>query len=738
MKKWSLSLIAILWTAVVWSQHNFKAYIFGNDTKEPLIGAQVFFEAYEKGGVSDQNGLVEVANLPNPSAEWREGKTKVRVYYLGYTAKEIEIILPQTEPLEIVLFPKEQELETITVSTTRSSRSIDDIPTRLETIAGEELGEKAFMNATNISLLLRESTGIQMQQTSANSANQSIRIQGLDGRYTQLLKDGFPNFGGFSSGLSIMQIPPLDLQSVEVIKGSASTLYGGGAIAGLINLISKRPTREPLLELMLSQTHALGTTLNGFYAQRGDKFGVSLYASAHRQQAYDANGDDFSDLPEVQSFAFNPAFYYYPDASSTVRLAVNLVIDDRVGGDLMAIDDRMNESHPFFEQNETLRLSTQLSYEKNFSENIRLSLRNSVNYFDRTLEQPVFDFGGQQWASFSEASFSANLNQSEWIIGANVWTDQFTEDAALESQKRDYANHTYGVFAQNIWQISPVIALESGLRVDYNDEYDWFVLPRLNLLLDFNQNWTSRIGGGLGYKVPTIFTEASESLSFQQIAPIDPFSINAERSIGFNADVNYKTVLFDALTFSLNNLLFYTRIDDPLVLRSNGSMLAFENANGQVDTRGLETNLKMTYQDLKLFLQYAFIDARVENEWTKQQKVLTPKHNAGAVLMYESEAWRIGYEVYYTGMQLLSDGSRSTDYWMMGFLAARQIGKFNVFVNFENFLDTRIHKYQEVVLPPVNDPTFTEIWAPTDGFIFTAGVRWKIFGTDEHEHHDHD
>jgi iron complex outermembrane receptor protein len=88
------------------------------------------------------------------------------------------------------------------------------------------------MKPGDIRMMLNESTGIQTQQTSATSYNYSIRIQGLDGRYTQLLKDGFPLYAGFSGGLSLMQVTPLDLKQVEVIKGSSSTLYGGGAIAG--------------------------------------------------------------------------------------------------------------------------------------------------------------------------------------------------------------------------------------------------------------------------------------------------------------------------------------------------------------------------------------------------------------------------------------------------------------------------------------------------------------------------
>ncbi len=108
-------------------------------------------------------------------------------------------------------------------------------------ISGEELVEKGNMKPGDIRMLLNESTGIQTQQTSATSFNAGIRIQGLEGRYTQLLRDGYPMFSGFAGSLSVLQIAPLNLRQVEVIKGAASTLFGGGAIAGLVNLVSKTP-----------------------------------------------------------------------------------------------------------------------------------------------------------------------------------------------------------------------------------------------------------------------------------------------------------------------------------------------------------------------------------------------------------------------------------------------------------------------------------------------------------------
>lgn len=204
-----LFIVCLFVFTKAYTQNTFQAVIKDSHTQELLIGATALVEGTTNGASADLKGLVTINNIPN-------GKQVIVFSYIGYeTHKDtFEFPLSSNQPVAIFLESWE-EMEEVIVTATRSSRTIDEIPTRTEVLAAEELSEKAVMNSTNIAMLLRESTGIQMQQTSANSANQSIRIQGLDGRYTQILKDGFPLFGGFSSGLSIMQIPPLDLKQVE-------------------------------------------------------------------------------------------------------------------------------------------------------------------------------------------------------------------------------------------------------------------------------------------------------------------------------------------------------------------------------------------------------------------------------------------------------------------------------------------------------------------------------------------
>jgi len=696
------------------AQYTFKAKVIDAHTKEPLIGATVKIST-NKGAITDAFGLAAIKQIG-------EANISVSVSYVGYQVLNKNFTLPLQSTTILSLEPDE-EMEEVVVSTTRSSRNIDDIPTRIEAISTEELEEKAIMRSSNIAMVLRESTGIQMQITSASSANQSIRIQGLDGRYTQILKDGFPLFGGFSSGLSIMQIPPLDLKQVEVIKGSNSTLFGGGAIAGLINLVTYQPAEERRLKFMIDQTTALGTTFNTFYAEKFGKWGVSLYTSAGRQEAYDPNGDLFSDIPQIRSLTVNPSVFYYFNEQSTLRLTLNGTLENRLGGDIELIEGENNGRYNFTEENASERLSYQLTYSNKISDNQSLTIKNSLTYFNRSITEPSFNFNGEQFSSFSEAAYSYGKSKSKWISGLNVYTDSFIE-SPLTGLSRDYAYTTLGAFTQNTTDLNDRFSLESGLRFDYNFDFGFFALPRISLLTKLSDKWTARLGGGLGYKLPTIFSEEGENLTYQGILPIDTDFTDAERSTGGNFDLNYKTTIGSDITFSINQLFFYTQLQDALVFRQNAQEAYFyENADGLVTSQGLETNIKLTYKDFKLFANYALIDTRLRYENPNQQKALTPKHNIGAVLVYEVEGkWRVGYEAYYTGNQFRADGSITPDFWITGLMVMRKFKALSLYVNFENFTDTRQHKLENFQAETHFKPNFPEIWARTDGFITNAGL----------------
>ena len=626
---------------------------------------------------------------------------------------------------------QEEELDEVIIQSTKTSRTIRNTPTRIESIDSEELSEKTNMKLANVSMLLHESTGLQVQQTSATSGSASIRVQGLDGRYTQLLKDGYANFGNFASGLSILEIPPLDLKQVEIIKGPASTLFGGGAIAGVINFISKTPVDEPEHNFMINQTSIGQTNIGGFSSARNGKWGYTVLGLVNFQKSYDVDNDDFSEIPKSNNFTVNPKLFYYPNSRTSFMLANSFTKGDMTGGDMHVIAGNTTANHTYFEQNKTIRNTTSFEFERKTRDSNSFKLKQSLSFFDRTILIPSYKFSGLNTNAFTDASYVWNKENQTIIGGMNLIYDNFKQtDIGVLNAK----SFTTGAYMQHTWDISESVKLENGLRLD-NVNYSninfsknqTFLLPRVSALFRINNKWTSRIGGGLGYKIPTIFTEKTEESQYQNLSALN--NVKAERSIGGTADVNFKSKIASDLVFSFNQMFFVTQINDPLVLENNGTNSYFVNANAPTISKGFETNAKFIFkEDFKLFAGYTFTDAKEKYQSLVPNIPLIPKNKLNLALIYEKESnIKMGLEAYFTDKQFLSNGNQTPSFWELGFMVEKTLWKnFAFFINFENFTDTRQSNYKRVVNGPNNNPSFDEIWTHTEGFVFNGGVKIKL------------
>src|ERR1700752_1113910 len=271
--KFMMIWILVLTAQVSLAQTPFKVTVKDETTREPIAGASVTVKDTSLSTPPDSQGFAQLEKSP-------AGLQSIVIFSPGYEAKELKLTFPVTGQADAVVFLKvTNEGGEVPVVSTRTGREIDDVPTRIEAIDEEEVDEKTNMRLANVSMVLNESTGIKVQQTSATSNTQSVRIQGLDGRYTQLLKDGFPAFGGFSGSISLLDILPLDLKQVEIIKGPSATFYGGGAIAGVINFVSKEPEETPVTSVIFNQTTALGTDFSVFNSRKFEKFGYTFLVS---------------------------------------------------------------------------------------------------------------------------------------------------------------------------------------------------------------------------------------------------------------------------------------------------------------------------------------------------------------------------------------------------------------------------------------------------------------------------
>jgi iron complex outermembrane receptor protein len=480
---------------------------------------------------------------------------------------------------------------------------------------------------------------------------------------------------------------------------------------------------------MLNTTSALGLDLSGFYANKKNKVGTTVFASYNLGTPYDPSNIGLTAIPEFNRLTFNPKLFWYLNQKTTMRFGMNTIWENRLGGD---IDYAKGNKvvNPYFESNETQRISTQFQLNSDLTERSRLEIKNSINFYDRSIEIPDFSFTGYQRSSFSEFNFLTTTKKGvEWILGANLWTEYFNDSGNNEVLGLDQSYQIVGLFAQNLWKLDKSVSVETGLRTDFHSDYGTVILPRTSLLYQPTNALTIRIGGGLGYKTPTVFTEDAERLQFVNVLPINTSDTDLERSLGGNFDLNYRWNPFSGVSMSINALLFYTKINDPMsLILSNNGFYSFQQNGGYIDTQGIEVNLKIKYGDFKLFTGYTNADVKQYENGLVSNFPLVAKHRLNNVLMFEEEEnlW-VGLEAYYYSPQQLSNGDIGQSFWIMGLMSEKKLGdKFSVFLNFENFLDTRQTRFGAIYSGNISNPQFLDIYAPVDGFVVNGGFKIKL------------
>lgn len=709
-------------TAFAQAPNTLRLQVRNSETKENIAEAAIGVKGTDIRTKTDAEGRAEIASIPN-------GEQAIEIFSPGYETVEIKLTFPLSDQSErIVLLTVTNEVGEVTISSTRTGREIEAEPTRVEAIDEEEVDEKISMRPGNVSMVLNESTGIDVQQTSATSNTQSVRIQGLDGRYTQILKDGFPSFGGFSGSLSILEIPPLDLRQVEVIKGPSATLYGAGAIAGVVNFISKTPAEKPVTSIIFNQTSALGTDFSLFNSRKFDRFGYTFLGSANFQREYDVDDDDFTELPRTLSFALGPKLLFAPDEKTSLTIGNAFSIQKRTGGDIFVIRGDAGGIHQHFEKNDSMRNITTISFDRTFDDSSRVVGKQAIAFFSREIETPADRFKGDQFNSYTDLAYFMNFGNNSLILGANVVFDRFREHLFFpDAPDRSETRTTLGGFVQNTADLTDKLSLEAGFRLDVVRDYGAFALPRVSVLYRFSDKFTTRVGYGLGYKTPSVFTEDAEELLFRSVVGIGN-TLKAERSQGGTLDFNYRNSIGELFGYSVNQLFFYTQITDPLVLEaSSGGLYRFRNSDSSIVSKGIETNVKLTYGIAKLFVGYTFTDARSGYLTGDRRLTLLPRHKVNSSLVFEKhESFKAGLEFYYGSRQLLDDRSLTRSTAEIGLFAEKTFGKFSLFINGENLTDVRQGRYTPVVLGSHNSPSFAEIYTHLEGRIFNGGIKIRL------------
>ena len=389
---------------------------------------------------------------------------------------------------------------------------------------------------------------------------------------------------------------------------------------------------------------------------------------------------------------------------------------------MKVLENHTDSVHRYFEQSVSRRYYTHLKFEKQFSHNRSFTLKNSVSYFDRVIDQPLSAFKGRQTSSYTEASFKTQIAKHIIVAGLDLATQDFSEDTARSRLQRNYDYFTAGLFLQDNWKPADKIVLLAGFRTDNQNRYGIFLLPRLAVKYNISREFYIRAGGGLGYKVPEIFSTESEQDGINNIRSLSG-NVKAEKSIGGNIDLNYKELLGEDGQISFNQSFFITQINNPLVLDS----LQFVSKSLPVVTSGFETNLRLDLDELEFFVAYTYVNARRKYDPTQSIIPLTPKHKINLDIIYEDEDnYSLALEGYYVSSMFRDLDTKTRAYFTVGLIAQKHFKHLSIIANCENLTDVRQTRFENIIIPPTGEPGFRQIYAPLEGRVFNIALRFRI------------
>ena len=631
---------------------------------------------------------------------------------------------PQTQPA-VEEPPAEQPPvieaeETIIVTATRTNTRLQDQPVRVEVIDREEIEEKALMTPGSVAMLLGETTGLRVQTTSPALGAANVRIQGLRGRYSQLVADGLPLYGAQGDSFSLLQVPPLDLGQVEIIKGAASALYGASALGGVINLVSRRP-EEAERELLINATSQSAHDVTSWLANPiGKTASWTLLGGYHRQSEQDLDEDGWLDLPSFERVVLRPRLFSDNGAGKTLFATVGVMAEDRNGG--TGRGGTLPNGATFAESLKSRHVDggfvgRWLAFENRvFAVRGSYMRRSQDRRFGLTAEHGVRN----TW--FGEASLQGASGRQTWVAGAAFQQDRH---ALRELPQFDYQFSTPSVFLQDEIALNRAWTFAVSARADMHSEYGLLATPRISLLSRPAAGWTIRIAAGTGAFAPTPFTEETEETGLSRVRPLS--GVRAERARSTSLDV---TRVFGPI--EVTGTVFGSVVLNPLVTRDlDVGMIEFLNAPESTRTGGTELLVRYRRDGFVALATHAWTRSTEFDADEELRRVvpLTPAHAASMNAIWEGDDWgRFGIEMYFIGKQQLDENPYrrvGRPHLLIGALAERRIRDVRFFINAENLLDVRQTNYDPLVLrAPRPDGRWTvDAWAPLDGRVVNGGIR---------------
>lgn len=582
---------------------------------EPLFGATLFLAETYQGTVTDKSGAFRLNDIAN-------GNYTLKVSYLGAQTREIPVtIQSQDHQLDDIELTEDfLQLEQIVITATRNPILRKDAP-----IVCNVLDDKILTATQSVTLAegLSFQPALRIENNCQNCGFNGLRMNGLEGAYSQILIDGRPIYNSLQGVYGLEQIPANMIERVEVVRSGGSALYGSSAIAGTVNVITKEPrkngayfsTNQSFIGNQApDRTYMLGTDI----VNEDLSAGVSLNGFNRNRTQWDSNGDGISEIGQLEATSFSVKAFYNPTKLSRITFNGYNIFEFRRGGNKFDM--------PFHETDITEStthniLNGGLTFEQfTKSEQHKFSIYANA----QKLKRDSYYGAGEDANAYGNSTDNSLVTGIQYtgelgefaggshtlVSGMEYNLNHLQDNAPSYDRFIDQTAAQLGFYLQDMWEIGRKFNVLLGGRIDRHNLVEKAVVsPRGNILYKISPEWQFRTGYARGFRAPQVF---DEDLHITQVGGEgtvvrNAMDLNPEYSDAFSTSLDYNKYFTNG-SVGITLDAFHTRLTDVFVLEeigndSSGDLL-LERRNGSgARVSGLTIHPKASYKD-KLNMQF--------------------------------------------------------------------------------------------------------------------------------------
>ena len=615
-------------------------HVIEDVTEDDVAYAAVLILETGQGLNTDEYGKFQFNHLP-------VGEYTLRVQLIGYKTQEVKVNVLKDKPVDmhVKLAVEGLVADEVVVSASRNAVRRCEAP-----VVVNVLNTKLFeqTNSTDLAKSLNYQSGLRVENSCQNCAFPQVRINGLEGPYSQILINSRPVVSALSGVYGLEQIPVNMIDRIEVVRGGGSALFGANAVGGTINIITKEPVQNSFsasstLSCMDGDAWEQVVNANASLVSSDGTYGIALYESYRNRNPYDRDGDGFSEVGKLNANTFGLNAYYKPSHYGKLNIEYHTTNEFRRGGNKFDFEPFQSD---ITEQTKHIINSGGVSYDQFFNEyKHKMSIYGSVQHIDRNSY-----YGAQQnpdaygktdditWVAggmyvgnydkclFAPATFTAgveyqNNSMHDVMVGYN------------RDMKQDV--EIFGGFLQNEWKMR-LFTLLAGFRVDNHNLIENPIFsPRVNVMYKPTDKFQTRLTWSTGFRAPQAYDEDLHITAVGGEGTLIHLAdgLKPEKSNSYSGSVDWA---FNVGHWQANMLLegFYTDLRDVFILETvghdeQGNMLQERRNGSGARVYGANLDFKIAHgTDLALQLGFTAQRSRYkEYEYWSENEVVAPTKN---------------------------------------------------------------------------------------------------------------